>query len=187
MDGTLTLPGAIDFNAMYGRNNFDRNNGDILTQINRLSNDNDKKRAHDIIIEEEIKGIERMQIREHLSLLIESLNNNNINVAISTRNNEAALYKFLEVAQLKPDQFTHLLHRDSINIDGNITFDMKMFDQVLDYIKDKDFEESPSCRVYKQIILLELNREEKDYKKLLELKDKYEDNFSAVDILSRYD
>lgn len=120
MDGTLTLPGAIDFNAMYGRNNFDRNNGDILTQINRLSNDNDKKRAHDIIIEEEIKGIERMQIREHLSLLIESLNNNNINVAISTRNNEAALHKFLEVAQLKPHQFTHLLHRDSINIDGNM-------------------------------------------------------------------
>lgn len=119
MDGTLTMPGAIDFEAMYGRNNMDRNDGDILTQINRLTNEDDKIKAHNIIIEEEIKGVERMQIREHLSLVINILNENNIKVAISTRNNEQALLKFLEVANLKTNQFTHLLHRNSINMNGN--------------------------------------------------------------------
>jgi HAD superfamily hydrolase (TIGR01549 family) len=120
MDGTLTLPGSIDFNAMYSRNNFDRNNGDILTQINRLTNEDDKKKAHSIIIEEEQKGVDRMILRDHLSLLINQLNDNNIKVAISTRNNEQALYKFLELSELNPNQFTHLLHRDSINIDGKM-------------------------------------------------------------------
>lgn len=105
---------------MYSRNNFDRSNGDILTQINRLTNDEDKKKAHSIIIDEETKGINRMILRDHLSLLINQLNHNNIKVAISTRNNEQALLKFLELSALKESQFTHLLHRDSIMIDGTM-------------------------------------------------------------------
>ena len=43
-DGTLTLPNAIDFNAMYSRCNFDRKNGCILSQINKLTNEDEKKR-----------------------------------------------------------------------------------------------------------------------------------------------
>jgi phosphoglycolate phosphatase-like HAD superfamily hydrolase len=112
------MPGAIDFNAMYSRCDFNRKDGDILSQINKLSNEDDKRRAHEIIIEEEIKGMERMQLREHLNLLFNTLNYYNIKVAISTRNNEEALSYFLEKSNLDRNQFSHLLHRDSIKIEG---------------------------------------------------------------------
>ncbi len=65
---------------------------------------------------------------------------------------------------------------------GNIEFNMEMFDNVWDYIKDKNFEDNPSSRVYKKIIELELFKEENDYRKLLELKEKYSNNLSVEDI-----
>ncbi|MEO8665574.1 MAG: hypothetical protein ABI462_08750 [Ignavibacteria bacterium] len=65
---------------------------------------------------------------------------------------------------------------------GNIQFNMEMFDNIWEYIKDKDFEDSPSCRIYKQIISIELFRKEKDYRDLLELKEKFENNLSSEDI-----
>src|SRR5690606_31344631 len=63
-------------------------------------------------------------------------------------------------------------------------YKMDMFEEVLAYIKDKDFEYSPSCQVYKQIILVELNRDEDDYKKLLALKEKYSEEISKEDVYS---
>jgi len=64
--------------------------------------------------------MERMQLRPHLSLFFDTLNYYNIKVAISTRNNEEALSYFLEKSKLDKNQFTHLLHRNSIRIDGEI-------------------------------------------------------------------
>ncbi len=65
---------------------------------------------------------------------------------------------------------------------GNIQFEMKMFDNIWEYIKDKEFEDIPSGRIYKQIIALELSRDEKDYRSLLKSKVKYIDNLSGEDI-----
>ncbi|MBK7253426.1 MAG: hypothetical protein IPI04_05785 [Ignavibacteria bacterium] len=65
---------------------------------------------------------------------------------------------------------------------GNIQFDMKMFDQVWDYIKDMEFEHNPSCRIYKQIISLEKSRDENDYRELLSSKEKYSGNLSIEDL-----
>lgn len=65
---------------------------------------------------------------------------------------------------------------------GNIQFDMKMFDQVWDYIKDMEFEHNPSCRIYKQIISLEKSRDENDYRELLRSKEKYSGNLSIEDL-----
>ncbi|MBK8554101.1 MAG: hypothetical protein IPL53_24860 [Ignavibacteria bacterium] len=65
---------------------------------------------------------------------------------------------------------------------GNIKFNMEMFENVWEYIKDKEFEDNPSSIVYKQIISLELWREEKDYRHLMELKEKFNDNLSMEDI-----
>lgn len=65
---------------------------------------------------------------------------------------------------------------------GNVEFKMEMFENVMDYIKDKNFENNPSSLIYKQIIAVELFREEKDYRILLELKDKFIDNLSMEDI-----
>lgn len=67
---------------------------------------------------------------------------------------------------------------------GNINYKMDMFDEVLEFIKDKDFDYSPSCQIYKQIILVELNRDENDYKRLKSLKDKYSDRISKEDLYS---
>ena len=61
-----------------------------------------------------------------------------------------------------------------------------MFDLVMEYIKDKDFEDSPSCMIYKQIILVELSRKEEDYRKLLQLKKKFRDNISKEDLYYVY-
>lgn len=65
---------------------------------------------------------------------------------------------------------------------GNIQFDMKMFEQVWDYIKEMEFEDNPSCRIYKQIIALELSRDEKDYRELLRSKEKYSGILSVEDV-----
>lgn len=67
---------------------------------------------------------------------------------------------------------------------GNINYKMDMFEEILGYIKDRDFEYSPSCQIYKQIILVELNRDEKDYRTLLDLKEKYSDRISKEDLYS---
>lgn len=65
---------------------------------------------------------------------------------------------------------------------GNIDFKLDMFDDVWNYVKDKDFNESPSCKIYKQIITVELNRDENDFSVLLELKKKYAVNLSYEDL-----
>ncbi|MCC7158280.1 MAG: hypothetical protein IT281_01940 [Ignavibacteria bacterium] len=65
---------------------------------------------------------------------------------------------------------------------GNINFNMEMFANVWEYVKNKSFEENPSCQIYRQIISLELTRDEKEYRKLLSLKEKYKDNMPAEDI-----
>jgi hypothetical protein len=88
-----------------------------------------------------------------------------------------SFFKYSLVGLLK--HYSKMLHNRN---HGNINFNMEMFERVLEYIKDKDFAESPSCMVYRQIILLELNREENDYRKLLELKGKFENNLSVEDI-----
>jgi hypothetical protein len=58
---------------------------------------------------------------------------------------------------------------------GNIHFEMSMFTNVWDYVKDKEFQDNPSCTVYKHIIALELSKSEQDYRKLLEVKEKFRD------------
>lgn len=58
---------------------------------------------------------------------------------------------------------------------GNIEFNMQMFDEVWNFIKDKDFEDNPSIGIYKQIISLELSRDENDFSKLNLLYGKYKD------------
>jgi hypothetical protein len=75
--------------------------------------------------------------------------------------------------------YSKMLHNKN---HGNIKFNMEMFDNVWEYIKNKNFDENPSCQIYKQIILLELSRDENEYLKLLKLKEKYNDNMPVEDI-----
>ncbi len=75
--------------------------------------------------------------------------------------------------------YSKMLHNKN---HGNINFNMEMFENVWEYVKNKSFEENPSCQIYRQIISLELTRDEKEYRKLLNLKEKYKDNMPAEDI-----
>ncbi len=65
---------------------------------------------------------------------------------------------------------------------GNIEFNMEMFEFIWEYVKDKSFDDNPSCKIYKQIIALELSRDEKDYYLLMSYKKKYEKELSDEDI-----
>lgn len=64
--------------------------------------------------------------------------------------------------------YSKMLHNKN---HGNISFDMKMFDEVWKYAKDMEFSNNPSCKIYKQVIALELSKDESDYRKLLKIKD----------------
>jgi len=96
MDGTLTEPGAIDFDAMYRRCKFSRVNGDILTQINALPDPDMQSSAHEIIIDEELKGCQRMVLRPDLLDTLRKLSQNRLRTAISTRNCRRACDIFLQ-------------------------------------------------------------------------------------------
>ncbi|HMQ77969.1 MAG TPA: hypothetical protein PKE39_00270 [Ignavibacteria bacterium] len=69
--------------------------------------------------------------------------------------------------------YSKMLHNKN---HGNIQFDMKMFENVWQYAKEMDFSDNPSCLIYKQVISLELSKSEADYRKLLEIKEKYRKN-----------
>ncbi|MBE2216720.1 MAG: hypothetical protein IAE90_00860 [Ignavibacteria bacterium] len=66
--------------------------------------------------------------------------------------------------------YSKMLHNKN---HGNVHFDLKMFDNVWEYVKDREFSDNPSVTVYKHIIALELSKNEEDYRKLLEIKEKF--------------
>ena len=66
--------------------------------------------------------------------------------------------------------YSKMLHNKN---HGNIHFDMKMFENVWDYVKNRDFEDNPSVTVYKHIIALELSKNEADYRKLIAIKERF--------------
>lgn len=115
MDGTLTEHGSIDFAAMYSRNGLQRrHNTDILSLINGLPTEEEREKAMNVILEEELLGIERMKLRPNLHDLIKLLKESEIKTALSTRNCELAYIKFMERAELHRDTFSPALHRDSL-------------------------------------------------------------------------
>ena len=75
--------------------------------------------------------------------------------------------------------YSKMLHNKN---HGNVNFNMEMFDELWEYVKDKDFAGNPSCLIYKQTILLELTRNENIYRELLKLKEKYDSNIPDEDM-----
>jgi HAD superfamily hydrolase (TIGR01549 family) len=117
MDGTLTEPGAIDFKAMYDRIGIIKRNeaGGILQQIQIDLHPDLHEAAHQIIVEEELKGIEKLEIKSDLHHIINYFHINNIKIGISTRNSSKALDKFLEIANIRNNTFYPLISRESFN------------------------------------------------------------------------
>lgn len=97
MDGTLTAPGAIDFAAIYRRLQLKRSDGDIIAQINKMENDEERKIALAIVVDEEMKGCERMMLRPQLIQLFKAIRTAKVRTALSTRNCLMAYEKFMEL------------------------------------------------------------------------------------------
>ena len=115
MDGTLTEPGAIDFSSMYSRIGIKKKKGiDILTQIVEDLPADKHEGAHAIIIDEEMKGCDRMQLRSDFEDLIEFIKVHKIRASISTRNCYNAFLSFLKISNLKADDFIPALSRESL-------------------------------------------------------------------------
>ncbi len=116
MDGTLTQPGLIDFDAMFTRNGLSRENGsDILEQINNIENAAEKNNALSIIEDEEIKAMINCELRNELYDFISVVKNYRIRLGLSTRNSEAGLSHFMKYTGLPNHTFVPALHRDSLN------------------------------------------------------------------------
>lgn len=115
MDGTLTEAGAIDFKAMYERNGFDRSaGGNILKTIAELPSEQQRQRAMDIVIEEEVKGCDAMIIREDVHSFIHRLQDSRVRLALSTRNGGQAVDHFMAHANLAEGTFLPAVNRDSL-------------------------------------------------------------------------
>lgn len=116
MDGTLTEAGAIDFNAMYTRTGLCRSpTTDIVELINSMDSSDDRKRAFEIIVEEEMKGCERMKVRSDFHTVITAIQKAKISTAISTRNCEEACHKFISMTKLEGSIFSPVISRDSLD------------------------------------------------------------------------
>lgn len=114
MDGTLTEPGAIDFQAMYDRIGLTKRKSiDILTQIKLDLPEEHHENAHGIIIDEEMKGCEAMVLRSDYEYTVDFFRRRNIRIAISTRNCEAA-YDVFHKRTNSSEHFVPVLHRDSL-------------------------------------------------------------------------
>lgn len=71
-----------------------------------------------------------------------------------------------------------MLHENNQN---NYNFDMKMFDNVMEYLGKTSEMNNPTLEVYYYIILLEKTKDEKYFYKLKELKNKYRDELNYFD------
>lgn len=64
---------------------------------------------------------------------------------------------------------------------NNFSFDMKMYDNVMDYLKGSSFADNPTLEVYYNILLMEKTKEEKYFYALKELRHKYKDSLTPFD------
>jgi HAD superfamily hydrolase (TIGR01549 family) len=116
MDGTLTQPGAIDFSAMYTRNGLEKTkDSDILAVIEALPTESERINAMKIILEEEKLGCDRMELRPHLHTFLHAARTNRVRLAITTRNCETSLDKFISLSNIHESVFFPRLTRDSLN------------------------------------------------------------------------
>ena len=114
MDGTLTLPGLIDFQAMKDRIKLSTLDGSILSQIYAMPEEQ-RRQAFAIIEDEEEKGMQKMLLREDLHSFLSQLHSKRIRMAIATLNSEIAVNYFLQKANVSSAVFSATIHRDSLN------------------------------------------------------------------------
>ena len=114
MDGTLTEPGAIDFGEMYRRCDFQPGSGDLVSMVNAIADPVRRQQLEDILVDEEMKGCDRMQIRADVLSFFAALRRQRVRTALATRNCLQAYERFVGAACLPPTQFAPALARASL-------------------------------------------------------------------------
>ncbi|MBL8008813.1 MAG: hypothetical protein JNJ56_14930, partial [Ignavibacteria bacterium] len=71
-----------------------------------------------------------------------------------------------------------MLHEKNQN---SYNFDMKLFDNIMEYLEKNKFGDIPTLEVYYYVLLMEKTKDEKYFYILKELKNKYMENLSSVD------
>ncbi|KAG5181468.1 HAD-like domain-containing protein, partial [Tribonema minus] len=109
-DGTLTLPGHIDFAAMRRRIGIPPGT-DILAQIRELPEDQ-QAAAVAIVEEEEMAALQKLELQPGLHELVAALRARRVRCAIATRNMAAAVDFFFTSSGLERELFAPVLTRD---------------------------------------------------------------------------
>ena len=109
MDGTLTLPGSIDFAAMRAR--ISAPHGvDVLDHIEAHDDIRERARLHSIIEDEEEVGFHRQQLMPDATVLLDALTSYSLHLAVVTRNNEGVMKRTLALFE-RPSAFSVTLSR----------------------------------------------------------------------------
>ena len=86
---------------------------------------------------------------------------------------------FLKYAVIRLLKFYNIMIHDKLQ--NNVNFDMKMFEEVMNYLRKNKTEDNPTLLVYYYIILLGTERNEKYFYELKEFKDRYFESLNRAD------
>lgn len=110
MDGTLTLPGSIDFAAMRARVGAPPGI-DVLDFIESQPDEETRKRLHEFIEDEEEAGFRRQELMPDAGAVLDALGALALRLAVVTRNNEMVMARTLALSGLRPGAFSVTLSR----------------------------------------------------------------------------
>jgi HAD superfamily hydrolase (TIGR01549 family) len=112
MDGTLTLPGAIDFSAMRSRIGAPPG-VDILTHVDAAPTDDERRLRAAAVADEEARGLERVALMPDISSIVDfTAARPSLRVGLITRNNAAAASHTMSLLQAVGARFDHSLSRE---------------------------------------------------------------------------
>ena len=86
---------------------------------------------------------------------------------------------FLEYALLRLLKFYSIMIHDKVQ--NNLEFDMKMFQQVLEFIKDPSNLRNPTLILYSRVVFLVLEKDQKYFFELKKLRKTYSENITRED------
>ncbi|MEZ4690415.1 MAG: hypothetical protein R3A12_09630 [Ignavibacteria bacterium] len=86
---------------------------------------------------------------------------------------------FLDYSSIVLLKIYNIMHHE--NSQNNFKFDMKMFGNMMEYLKNNEIKDNPALEIYYYILLLETTKDEKYFYVLKELRKKYKEKLTMFD------
>jgi pyridoxine kinase len=116
LDGTLTLPGAIDFASLYARLALGPSaDYDIIKEVNGIADEKIRAEKWAIIVDEEAKAELRMELQPDAVNILSCLRKHRIRVSIATRNNKSGVHAFIKKCGLEEHSLSPVITRDCLD------------------------------------------------------------------------